>query len=220
MEPSNNYENQEINHKYNTRFKKHKKNVNYEYSDSDSDSDLSFIVDDSENNIDLLEYKKLLAKLFPSQYINKNVKATKSLIKKIRSKQQKIPTKLLSQQMLKNVIISKHNDIDEDSDYLYDELQDGSEDYDEESEDEEDYEEESEDEEDYEESEDEEDEEKEEEEEEEEEEEDVGLSDTPLEESNKDYLLNDLIRIANSKLKQQKYKNNLKNKLNVNKKKK
>ena len=41
-----------------------------------------------------------------------------------------------------------------------------------------------------------------------------------LEESNKDYLLNDLIRIANSKLKQQKSKSNSKRKLKVNNKKK
>ena len=52
MESGNNYENLEIIHKYNTRFKKHKKNVNYEYSDSESDSEseLSFIVDDNDNS--------------------------------------------------------------------------------------------------------------------------------------------------------------------------
>ena len=79
MESSSNNPDSPRTHKYNTRFKK-QPNRNYYNEDTSSENS------DNDTGIDILEYRKILANLFPSKYINKKVKHTNQLKKIITSK--------------------------------------------------------------------------------------------------------------------------------------
>jgi len=50
----------------------------------DDDNDDEYITSDSEDEMDILEYRKFLGKMFPSKHMNKKIKAGNDLKKKIK----------------------------------------------------------------------------------------------------------------------------------------
>jgi len=115
-------------HKYNTRFK-HQKNDN-KYKEDESDiSDNDFIAsDDVEyDELDKIKYRKLISKLFPSQYMDKKVSSIISLQQKIKAKQHRGKNSLFEPNTT-NIIISRppmgRYSIRKNKDYLDEEDED------------------------------------------------------------------------------------------------
>ena len=85
------YNNMPNNKKITKKMENQRKRKIVESSDSDSDS--SYHPDDSDEEneeMDQLEYKKFLAKMFPSKHINKQVKDGKHLKKMLKADAEKL----------------------------------------------------------------------------------------------------------------------------------
>ena len=105
MESSGNNSRSPSIHRYNTRSKKRRIDINYKEDSDISDNDLS---DDDGGEIDIYSYRQLLAELFPSKYLDNKVKATKMMMNKIGIKKIRA-NNVLSDQKFNNIIIAKSN---------------------------------------------------------------------------------------------------------------
>ena len=111
MESSGNNSHSPSVHRYNTRYKKQRIDINYKEDNDVSDNNISDDDDDDdddEEELDIYSYRQLLAELFPSKYSDDKVKATKRFMNKIVAKKVR-PKNLLSDEKSCNIIIAKDN---------------------------------------------------------------------------------------------------------------
>jgi ATP-dependent Lon protease len=91
--------------------KKEEQNRKLKENESTDDSDDNYISESDEDEIDMVEYRKFLAKIYPSKHINKKVEAGESLKKAIKNdlKSQDIQKQNTQKQNIQKQNIQKQN---------------------------------------------------------------------------------------------------------------